>query len=87
MSGRARVKGKCSKCRQEKNIVYGFVLAPRGRSFCSDCLKEPCLCDICNKETNYLLYSNHLKRIHNFDQVVSKLTEYKIKYGFAFPVV
>ncbi len=86
MRDRGTIKGKCSKCHQRKDIVFGFVLAPRGRSFCSECLGEPCYCDIRNKQTTYRLYSNHLRRNHNFDEVVSKLTYYKIKYGLAFHI-
>lgn len=87
MRHRGTIKGKCSKCRQEKSIVYGFVIPPQGRSFCSNCLKEPCFCDICNRETTFYSYSSHLRRAHSFDEVVSNLTQYKIKYGFAFQKV
>jgi hypothetical protein len=82
MAHNVGLKGTCSKCGQEKYIVYGFSTGSQDRSFCSDCLRQRCFCDICNKETRYELYSSHLKETHSFEEVVSNLTEYKVKYGF-----
>jgi hypothetical protein len=84
MSDRVGLKDKCSKCGQEKYIVYGYNIGTEGRSFCSDCLTQRCFCDICNKETNYEFYSTHLKETHSFDEVINNLTEYKIRFGFDF---
>lgn len=76
--------GICSRCKQEKNIVFSIKLKQElhewYRLLCAECYSELARCDVCDYSINLDDYEGHLLNDHSREQMAMCIEEAKYRY-------